>query len=363
MKEYKILDEVDSALVHALQISPRASWARIAKVLDLDAVTLARHWKRLTDDGAAWISCYPGPAMAEAGHGCLAFVEVDCAGGRLAEAAEQLARLPMVTTVEHVTGDRDLLLTVMAPDLATLSHWITHTLASFPAVTASRTEVAGSIYTEGSRWRRRSLTTAQAAQLAENRPVGESTGPLTLSELDRRVMVALSADGRASYATLAERCGTSPDTAGRRVSALLAAKAVHLRCEVARPLSERPVTAVLWAQVSSHSVETTARRIAGMQDVRLCAGITGRHNLLVIAWVRSVNDLQELETRVSELAPSVVIADRAIALWTAKLSGHLLNEHGYRRGTIPIDAWNPLPLDVDAQTTGSHTSDAGNTYR
>ncbi|MDI3423392.1 hypothetical protein [Streptomyces luteolus] len=83
-----------------------------------------------------------------------------------------------------------------------------------------------------------------------------------------------------------------------------------------------------------------------MQDVRLCAGITSRHNLLVIAWVRSVNEIQRLETLVSEQAPGIVIADRSIALWTAKLSGHLLNEHGYRRETIPIDAWGPLPVEV-----------------
>ncbi|MFD4022312.1 Lrp/AsnC family transcriptional regulator [Streptomyces sp. NPDC058576] len=358
MKDLRPLTGIDASLVHALQISPRASWAQLAKVLNMDAVTLARRWKRLTDDGAAWTSCYPGPAMAEAGQGCLAFVEIDCAGGRLTEAAEHLARLPMVTTVEHVTGDRDLLLTVMAPDLGTLSHWITHTLASIPAVTASRTQVVGSIYTEGSRWRLRSLTAAQAAQLAQDRPVGETTGALEVSELDRRIMVALSADGRATYAALAEQCGASPDTVRRRVTGLLAAKAVHLRCEIARPLSERPVAAILWAQVPSDAVETTARRIAGMQDVRLCAGITGRHNLLVIAWVRSVNDVQKLETRVSEQAPGIVIADRAIALWTAKLSGHLLNEHGYRRKTIPIDAWGPLPADVPPQAvTDSPASD------
>ncbi|MFI6938645.1 Lrp/AsnC family transcriptional regulator [Streptomyces sp. NPDC050418] len=339
-----MLDGVDALLVHALQINPRVGWSRLAKVLGLDAVTLARHWKRLTDDGAAWTSCYPGPAMALAGHGCLAFVEVDCAGGRIAQAAEQLARLPMVITVEHVTGDRDLLLTVMAPDLATLSRWMTRTPAELPAVVAVRAQVAGSIYTEGSRWRLRSLTAAQTTALTQDLPAPEPPGDLVLSELDRRLMVALSADVRASFTALAPECGASPDTVRRRVNGLLASRAVHLRCEIARPLSERPVAAVVWAQIPSGEVEGVARRIAGMPDVRLCAGITGRHNLLVIAWVRSVNDLQKLETRLSGHAPGIVIADRAIALRTAKLSGHLLDESGYRTETVPIDGWSePAP--------------------
>ncbi|MER5184530.1 Lrp/AsnC family transcriptional regulator [Streptomyces sp. NPDC002896] len=156
-------------------------------------------------------------------------------------------------------------------------------------------------------------------------------------------MVALSADGRASYTTLAKRCGTSADTVRRRIDSLIEAKALHLRCEVARPLSERPVTAVLWAQVPSDAVERTTSLIAGLRDMRLCAGITGRHNLLVIAWVQSANDIQKLETRICERIPGLVIGDRAIALWAVKLSGHLLDDNGYRTKAVPIDAWTPIP--------------------
>ncbi|MFE7328612.1 Lrp/AsnC family transcriptional regulator [Streptomyces sp. NPDC057565] len=352
MKDSGQLNEADSALVHALQISPRATWSRLASVLDHDAVTLARRWKRLTDRGAAWISCYPGPALAESGQGCLAFVEVDCAGGRVLEVADRLSRQPMVTTVEHVTGDRDLLLTVMRPDLASLSRWVTRSLSSLPGVTASRTHVAGAIYTEGSRWRLRALSADQVARLTERRPpVGRTGGPPT--DLDRRIMVALSEDGRAPYTALAETCGTGVDTIRRRTRHLLDAGAVHIRCETARPLSQRPVAAVLWAQVPSGSVEDAARRIAGMPDVRLCAAITGRHNLLVVAWVRSVNDIQRLEARVTTQAPGSTIGDRAVALWPMKLSGHLLDEAGYRRGTIPIDGWSTLDATEDTDAAAA----------
>ncbi|MFG2222738.1 Lrp/AsnC family transcriptional regulator [Streptomyces sp. NPDC048644] len=339
MQDFDRLDATDSALVHALQISPRAGWAKIAEVLGLDAVTLARRWKRLSTRGAAWISCYPGPALAAAGEGCLAFIEVDCANGQLLDVADRLARQPMVSTVEHVSGDRDLLLTVMTTDLGALSRWVTQVLGSLPGVTSARTQLAGAIYTEGSRWRLRALDPAQVAQLSEGRQARERAAVPALSELDRKLIVALSADGRASYTALADACGTSVDTVRRRTKRLLGSGAVQIRCEIARPLSERPVAAVLWAQVPSDTVEHTARVIAGMRDIRLCAGITGRHNLLVIAWVRSVDDVQRLETRVTGKAPGLVIGDRAVALWPVKLSGHLLDENGYRRGTVPIDGW------------------------
>ncbi|MFG2859232.1 AsnC family transcriptional regulator [Streptomyces sioyaensis] len=36
------LDEADLALIHVLQIPPRATWTEIGKVLDINPVTVAR---------------------------------------------------------------------------------------------------------------------------------------------------------------------------------------------------------------------------------------------------------------------------------------------------------------------------------
>ncbi|MFD0509797.1 Lrp/AsnC family transcriptional regulator [Streptomyces aureus] len=143
------LDHVDQALVHALQIAPRAGWARIGAALGMDAVTVARRWNRLTDTGAAWISCHPAPAMATSGQGCLAFVEVDCANGSLPSVARELAEERHVSAVAHVSGDRDLLLTVMAPDQVALTRWVTHRLGSMDGIVTTRTHLASTVYAEG----------------------------------------------------------------------------------------------------------------------------------------------------------------------------------------------------------------------
>lgn len=163
----RALDDIDQALVHALQIAPRAALNEIGAVLGLDAVTVARRWHRLTEAGAAWISCSPSPALAATGQGLLAVVEVDCASGSLLAVARALAELPHVTAVEHVSGDRDLLLTVMATDLAALTHWVTRGIGVMQGIVATRTHLASTVYTEGSRWRLRALDRTQIARLAE----------------------------------------------------------------------------------------------------------------------------------------------------------------------------------------------------
>lgn len=214
------LDALDQALVHALQIAPRAGWSVIAPVLGVDAATLRRRWQRLQDAGAAWVTCHPGPAV-----------------------------------------------------------------------------------------------------------------------LDRRLAAALSVDGRASNTALAERLDTSPDTVHRRVTRLFAAGRIQARCEVARPLSDWPVAALLWVQAPSLGLPEAARAITGMREVRLCAAVTGRDNLLIVGWVRSVQDAQRFEARVAERAPRAVIADRAITLRPVKLSGQLLDHRGFRTGSVPVDPW------------------------
>ncbi|MFE7710649.1 hypothetical protein ACFU6I_33830 [Streptomyces sp. NPDC057486] len=36
-----------------------------------------------------------------------------------------------------------------------------------------------------------------------------------------------------------------------------------------------------------------------------------------------------------------------------KLSGHLLDEAGYRRGTVPIDGWSALDATEDTDATAA----------
>ncbi|WP_128219388.1 AsnC family protein [Nocardioides yefusunii] len=50
------LSDVDRALVHALQVDPRAPWARIAQVLGIDAATVARRWGALVESRNAWLT-------------------------------------------------------------------------------------------------------------------------------------------------------------------------------------------------------------------------------------------------------------------------------------------------------------------
>ena len=66
-------DALDIGRVNGLQIDPRASWAKVGKVLGVSPTTVAHRWQRLVDDGIAWITACPNLNQQ-----MTAIVEVDC---------------------------------------------------------------------------------------------------------------------------------------------------------------------------------------------------------------------------------------------------------------------------------------------
>lgn len=341
------LDDDDLALLHAVQLAPRAPWQRLGPVLGADPVTVARRWARLSGSGAAWFALHPSLDGLT-----FAFVEVTC-GGRSEEVVAALVRDPRVVTLEHGTGDRDLLLTVLVPELTDLAEFLLTGLPAMPGVRAVRTTVGIRSFLSGSRWRLRALSPSQQVRLAalggsgasagadghDGPARGTARGPARGSAEYRALLRLLSADARLGATELAERLGVSRVTARRRLAAAFSGDLV-VRCDVAQPLTGWPVTAMLWAQVPPDHVDDVARRLAGLPEARAAESVTGgAANLLLGVWLRTLADLQRLEAALAQRVPELRVLDRSIALRTAKRMGRLLDASGRAVGLVPVDPW------------------------
>ncbi|MGI5468611.1 Lrp/AsnC family transcriptional regulator [Streptomyces sp. CA-132043] len=329
------LSELDAQLIHALQISPRASWQTIAPVLGIDPVTAARRWSRLERAGLAWVTAYPGARRLD--RMCVAFVEIDCVAGSVETVTRTLVGLPQVATVEQMAGGRDLVITVFVPGLAALSELLLRRIAELPGVTATRAAIGTRVYGEGSRWRLRALDARQREALRTAEAPGSAAGPLDAQ--DRALITEMSRDGRGSAVDIGRAVGLSAPTVRRRLGRLLADRDIALRCEVARELTEWPITATLWASVPATHLAETARVLLGLPEVRLCAAVTGRQNLLFTLWLQSVQDVQRLEIQLGERLPHLQLHDRAIVLKQSKLMGRALDDQGRARDVVPVDPW------------------------
>lgn len=349
-----ILSDDDRYLIAALQASPRAPWADLGEVLSISAVTAARRWERISSSGVAWVTAAPG--MARRAEQCLAYVEVDCLPSERIAVAAELARHQLVVTVEITTGTADILLTIAAADLVTLSHYLLDHLGGMAGVTRTRARVATKIYTEGSGWRLVELSDEAQRTLDRSKPrCDDDAGAdeLVVMNADVKQLAGLlSVNGRASYAELATAAGISPTTVRRHVGRLLRGGILLPRTDLAAELSGSPVQIYLWADAPVENLPATARTIAQLRQVRLCATVSSAPSLVLCAWLHTVEEVHRLELAIAKRLPQVRIVDRLVVLRTVKRMGRLVDTQGRAVGVVPINIWDdtldhPPPSGVD----------------
>lgn len=333
------LDPLDRLLITALQTAPRADWHVIGAALDVNATTAARRWARLSEAGAAWLSCHPW--MVEGAPLLNAFIELDCAPGQIHQVATELAEDPHTLSVEHVTGPPDLVVNAIFSDQAELGRYVGFRLGRLPGVTGCRVQISTHTHVEASQWRLDRLDAGRLARLAPpaKRPAVRAPSR-TLRRRDLPFYLALGRDPRMPLARLAAETGLSPATARRRLDHIEAEQSLLFRCDVARYLSGWPTTAHLWCSAPPAVVGQVAADLAKLRETRLCAELTGPCNLLLMSWLRSPQALTELIARLGERYPQVLVERSTITLWPMKIGGHLLDPQGRHLRAVPLWNWS-----------------------
>jgi DNA-binding Lrp family transcriptional regulator len=343
-----MLSTDNARLIDAMQIAPRASWAALGEILGISAATAARRWQRLVDEGIAWVTAGPGVAVSNAQ--CLAHAEVICQPDTRFAVASELARHPPAITVEITTGNADLLVTVGALDLQTMSHYLLDHLANVPGVLRTRARIVTRLYSEGSSWRLhvlpdeqvdalRRLNTEAAADLAP----AEATAPGDVGEMSestKAMLTHLLFDGRASYAELAERGGISPATARRRLNELVRSKVILLRTDVSAIDAGWPVETYMWADTPVDTLVDSARQLSGMPQTRLTATVAASESLTYCSWLQTTEEIHHLELAIAAQLPRLRVVDRFVVLRAVKRNGRLLDSSGRAAGVVPFTVWD-----------------------
>ncbi|RKT87201.1 DNA-binding transcriptional regulator, Lrp family [Saccharopolyspora antimicrobica] len=332
--------EDDLALIHALQLWPRAPWAALAPMLDASPTALAQRWARLRDAGLAWITAYPEYGELSGG-AMVALVEMNCAPGAVDDVAGRLELTHRVHNVEHVAQGRDLLLTVAASSFGELSALLLDELPKLPGVASLHSHIGTKRHIEGSQWQLDALDSAQreairqAGRAERDRP----SEPIYLrSDVFAPLVSALAHDGRATAAELAERLGRPTSTVRRQLAALLRSRALRLRCEVAQLHTRWPIAVIWWCRLPNSALPAAVSRLREDPRVRLCMSVTGSANLVVNAWTASMADLMSMQDDLEALLPPGGITNNSVILRTRKRVGWLMHADGRCTGEVV-----PLP--------------------
>ncbi|MCX5323072.1 hypothetical protein [Streptomyces sp. NBC_00120] len=98
-----------------------------------------------------------------------------------------------------------------------------------------------------------------------------------------------------------------------------------------------PLTATYRTDLPADRLTAAARTLGLMPEVRLCSAVSGTAGFLVIAWLRTTEDVTGFEAHLCEQLPDLRVLDRTVTLITAKRMGRLLDPHGRAVGHVLWD--------------------------
>lgn len=321
------MDELDFALVNALQINPRISWADLSGALHVDATTLSRRWEHVIQDRLAWTRWAYTPHFAadEQPH-VDAIVEIRCEPGMREDVIHALVANPLVSGVHCTSGDRDLFVTAHSGSIGDLNTAIQEGIASARGVTATTVTYIRTLFQEGSSWRLRALSLGQVSAVDSTLP--RLIAPADPTQLHLALIDSLAWDVRKPIAEVAREVGSSRARVARAVNELLVASWARARVDIAFRAAGWNASALMWMRVPPEQLERVAAAMRTLPYVRMCASVSGRSNLVVTLLLHEVRGLDDLEPRIVNTLPGVTIEDTWVVPRVAKLFGVSVDPDG-----------------------------------
>ncbi|MDX2971230.1 Lrp/AsnC family transcriptional regulator [Kribbella solani] len=275
-----MVDVIDRALIHALQLDSRAPYSRIGEVLGVSTQTVARRFNRLRAEAGLRVVGLPDSQAAGQAQWLLRLTAAPQAARELAGA---LARRPDTSWVKLASGGTEIVATVHSSP-SDGNQLLLHDIPRTAGITAVSAHYLLHLYVGGpTAWRGRvkSLTAAQQAALRTTAPDRGSARELNAG--DAKLLTALGEDGRMTLADLSERTGWSAATVARRLEELQQSGALYYDVDVDPVVLGYTTSAMLWLSVQPAYLDAVGRALAEHDELPFVAATTGRTNLVAQA--------------------------------------------------------------------------------
>jgi DNA-binding Lrp family transcriptional regulator len=279
------LDRIDRQILHALQISPRAPFARLATVLEVSEQTVARRFQRMRTHGVVRVTALPEPSHQP---GTASWtLRIGCRPGSAAGLADALARRSDTAWVSIGAGGAEVTCQANIDDDRGVTDGLLYHLPRASSVlTFSAHQMLHRFAGRGEvDWiaRVNPLSDEQQAALTEGALTLSDSGGATITPDDDRLLTALSRDGRASWATLAEASGLTQRQAANRVAELAGSGAIFFHLDVAHEVIGLRSVATLWFTVAPADLAAVGARLADHLELAFAGATTGQSNIMASA--------------------------------------------------------------------------------
>jgi DNA-binding Lrp family transcriptional regulator len=317
------LDRLEEQLVHALQIDGRASFSRIAAVLDASDRTIARRYHRLRSSGALRVVGLPRTRRVGRVNW---LVRMQCAPDAALAVAATLARRDDTSWVSLASAGTEITFVIHTHGTHDRGNSLLQTLPHGPRITSVTAQcmlraVAG---TSGWPGRTAALTDHQVDQLRPPPADPDPDAPVELTATDRLLLAELAKDGRTGHPVLAAATGIPESSTRRRLAELRRTGVLYFDIETDPVLLGYTTEAALWLTVAPAQLNTVADALARHREIAFAAAVTGPTNMFAFVVCRDADALYDyLATQIGAL-PGVLQVETAPLVRSAKRSGTLL---------------------------------------
>lgn len=333
MQDSLLLDEVDLAVFHALEIAPRATWAAVGQAVGIDPVTALRRWAALEEANLAWVTAYPLLAR-----GTTAMIlEIECTANCVRSVAAVVARSAFAMSVDIVSGSSDILVLAGASTGRALNDFVLSQLPLIPGVMKVTSHPVVAVHVDSGLAAEGALGRGSRKSLPTHRRETLVPSASPVDDLDWALCLQLSRDGRTSVAALARAVNASEATVKRRLSKLSSDGALHVRAVLAPAASPQAVLVWLGLRVPPGDVGAAVSSVGRMPGVKFAGLVAGSHNLQVKLVLSHIAVLEAFESRIHRNNPQIHVATRMVVLESVRHIARIFDQKGFPAETVSID--------------------------
>ncbi|MFJ8754532.1 Lrp/AsnC family transcriptional regulator [Streptomyces sp. NPDC102441] len=326
-----MLNALDSLILHALHVVPRAPFRVIGEAVGVSEQTVARRYRAMQRSGTMRVVGLVNPAVNDL---TASVVRITLRPDRIDALAEAVTRLPEVSFANISFGGSEIVCSLEAPHDGRVPD-VLRQLARYPGVTEINTRMVLHAYSPpGADWARLgpSLPKEAVDLLLESHPHQRPQGPMAeLREDDGPLLAILAEDGRASQATLAKGTGWTIGRIARRMEALERSGTLLYDVDLVPEQLGYPFGAALWLQTSPERLHETGTAVAALPRVVFAAATTGDQNLMSIVMCRDVADFYDFLSSGLATVPGITGYTVSVRLRPLKQAASLV----YRGRLIP----------------------------
>ncbi|WP_375484703.1 Lrp/AsnC family transcriptional regulator [uncultured Jatrophihabitans sp.] len=335
LSETATVDELDAKIIRGLQLSPRIPFRVLAEILRVSEQTAARRYRRMQKAGIVRVTAVLSPTALRQSNWV---VRVRCKPSGAVSLAQALAQRDDLSWVTLAAGGSEILCVLRSRTTQAREELLMQRLPrTAPVLDISAAMLLhrfiGAGRTATDDWAgladlldddetRAVLETMDLQPPAADARYAVDADDLTLVEL-------LTADGRTSYARLAQGLGVTEARAARRLRALVEGGALYLDVDVSVADLGMRCAATLWLSVTPAELHRAGEALALTPEVAFAGAITGPQNLTATVVCRDVEHLYSFVTaRVGAIAGvqslEVVPVLRHVKQAGAMVDGHRL---------------------------------------